>query len=167
MGKRAQNGSRPHTNGTNGSTKAAREWPDERRAPGGDICRMAAVRIRTQAGAVADTIDIREPVGIEIEYDVIAPGYLVRPDFGIWSEDGVRIFISFDLDPSWRGRRRPAGRYRSTGWIPANFLAEGHFLIDAAINVTEPEINQAFEQSVVGFQIVDSMEGDSARGVAT
>lgn len=145
-------------------TRAAREWDDPRRAPGGDICRLAAVRVRNQRGAIADTIDIREPVGIEIEYEVLEPGLLFRSDFGLWNEDGVRLFMAVENDPSWRHRRRPAGRFASTAWIPGNFLAEGHFLVDVSVNILEPDIAQIIEPSVVAFQVVDSMEGDSARG---
>jgi len=145
-------------------TKAAREWRDDERAPGRDVCRLAAVRVRAADGSIADSLDIRQPVGIEIEFEVIVAGHRVRPDFGLWNEDGVRVFMSFDLDPAWRGRRRPAGRYISTGWIPGNFLAEGHFLVDVGLNAIEPDIPQCFEQSVVAFQVVDSVEGDSARG---
>lgn len=145
-------------------TRAVREWPDIRRAPGADICRLSAVRVRTPDGEIADTIDIRGPVGAEIEFNVLEPGYVIRVSLCLWNEDGVRLFWAQDLDPSWRQRPRPAGRFVTTGWIPGNFLAEGHFLVDVGVTVAEPEIPQLFEPSVVTFQVVDSMEGDSARG---
>ena len=69
-----------------------------------------------------------------------------------------------DLDPAWRRRPRPVGRYVSTGWIPGNFLAEGTVFVDIAIIAIEPTISQVFEQSIVGFQVVDSMDGDTHRG---
>src|SRR5262245_47582811 len=65
-------------------TKAAREWRDDERAPGRDVCRLAAVRVRTAAGSIADSLDIRQPIGIEIEFDVIEPDHRIRPDFGLW-----------------------------------------------------------------------------------
>jgi lipopolysaccharide transport system ATP-binding protein len=145
-------------------TRAVREWHDLRRAPGGPVCRLTAVRIRNQAGETADTIDIREPVGIEIEYEVLEPGHIFRPDFHLWNDDGVRLFVALDQDPLWRRRRRPAGRFVSTGWIPGNFLAEGHFFADVTICALDPEITLLREASVVSFQVVDSMEGDSSRG---
>jgi len=145
-------------------TRALREWSDLRHAPGGDVCRLAAVRVRDHAGTVTDTIDIREAVGIEIEYEVLEDGHILRPDFHLWNDDGIRLFAALDQDQEWRRRRRPAGRFVSTGWIPGNFLAEGHFFADVNICVLDPEISLVRESSVVSFQVVDSMEGDSSRG---
>ena len=145
-------------------TKASREWPDITRAPGGDICRLRAVRARDRDGSVSDSVDIRRAIGIEIEFDVIQPGFFLLPHFYMWNDQGVLILGANDLDPAWRRRPRPVGRYVSTGWIPGNFLAEGTVFVDIAIITIEPTISQVFEQSIVGFQVVDSMDGDTHRG---
>ena len=62
------------------------QWPDETCAPGGEICRLRAVRVRTRDGRVSDAVDIRQPIGIEIEYDVLESGYLLLPHFYLWNE---------------------------------------------------------------------------------
>ena len=69
-----------------------------------------------------------------------------------------------DLDPAWRRRPRPEGRYVSTGWIPGNLLAEGTVFVDVAVITIEPAIAQFLEQSTVAFQVIDNLEGDSHRG---
>jgi lipopolysaccharide transport system ATP-binding protein len=145
-------------------TTACREFGDKDQLPGGNICRLRAVRIRTQEGDISQAIDIRQSIGVEIEYDVLESGHLLLPHFYLWNEEGVLILGSNDLDPAWRRRPRPAGRYVSTGWIPSNFLNEGTVLVDVYIIVTEPIIVEIQERSIVGFQVIGSLDGDTARG---
>jgi lipopolysaccharide transport system ATP-binding protein len=145
-------------------TKANRQWADTASAPGGDICRLRGVRVRTREGKTIDTADIRESIGIDIEYDVLQPGFIVASGFQLFNEDGIEIFMVTDLDPAWQRTRRPKGRYVSTGWIPGNFLAEGSVLISVYVSTMEPVILQAWEKSVAAFQVIDSIDGDTARG---
>ena len=145
-------------------TTAMREWPDLGQAPGNEVARLRAVRVRGEDGQVIDVVDIRQPVGIEMEYEVLKPGYALWPHFKLHNEEGLRIFVAFDLDPSWRGRPRPAGRYVSTAWIPGNLLAEGTMIIGPAIRTEQPKMLHFYERDAVAFQVVDSLDGDSARG---
>jgi len=145
-------------------TMAAREWDDIKRAPGKDIVRLRAARIRGRDGQIRDSIDIREGVGIEMEFETLQPGYMLMPHFYLWNEEGVSIMGAMDLDPAWRRKRRPLGRWVTTGWIPPNLLAEGTVFVDIAIIVTEPTIEQVWEPSLIAFHVVGSMDGDTHRG---
>ena len=80
--------------------------------------RLRAIRIRDESGAIADTVDIRTPVGVELEYDVLRPDHTLLPHYVMHNTQGIIVFVGFDQDPMWRGRPRPVGRYRSIGWIP-------------------------------------------------
>ena len=99
-----------------------------------------------------------------MEYEVLKPGYKLMPSLALYNEEGVRLFESIEHDSTWRGRVRPPGRYRSTAWIPGNFLAEGTMFVNVAVNTIEPEIMQFVERQAVAFMVIDSCEGDSARG---
>jgi lipopolysaccharide transport system ATP-binding protein len=143
---------------------AVREWKDLKSAPGGEFCRLRAVRVRDRAGMTSDTFDIRQPIGIEMEYDVLQGGYHLLPHYLLWNEEGTQILHANDLDPEWRGRRRPAGRYVTTSWVPGNFFAAGTILVEVAIIALEPFQSQIHEQSVVAFQVIDSMDDDTSRG---
>ena len=145
-------------------TTAAREWSDIRKAPGGEFCRLRGIRAKTREGSVTDSVDIRDSVGIEMDFEVLKPGYHILPHFFLWNEDGVQLLGANDLDPEWRGRRRPAGRYVTTAWIPGNFLAPGTIFVDVAIIAIDPIETQIWEPSIIAFQMMDTMEGDSARG---
>ncbi len=74
------------------------------------------------------------------------------------------VCLPLDQDPAWRGRPRPAGRYISTAWIPGNFLAEGTFIIGAAITTLSPVNVRLYEREAIAFQVIDSTDGNSARG---
>lgn len=146
-------------------TTAKREWDDLSDSPGGDIVRLRAVRVCSEDGNIADTIDIRKPIRLEMEYDVLTPGHVLLPNFNLFNEEGVHVLKTLDLDPEWRKRPRPNGVYVSTAWIPGNFLADGRFVVGAALVALEPQTFMQFnEPDVVAFQVIDSMEGDSARG---
>ncbi|HEY0084154.1 MAG TPA: polysaccharide ABC transporter ATP-binding protein, partial [Pyrinomonadaceae bacterium] len=58
---------------------AAREWPESSNAPGDDFVRLRAVRVRDGQGEVSETMEIRQPVTIEIEYEVLRPGKRLSP----------------------------------------------------------------------------------------
>jgi lipopolysaccharide transport system ATP-binding protein len=115
-------------------TRAAREWPDQSKAPGNSIVQLRAVRVRTEDGRITDAVDIRKLVGIEMEYEVLKPGHVLVPNYHFFNEEGVYVFVASDHDPAWRRRPRPPGRYLSTAWLPGNFLSEGSVIVGAAIS---------------------------------
>ena len=145
-------------------TTAARVWPDAQSAPGNDIVRLCAVRVCTTDGVVSDALDIRQPVGIEMEYEVLQSGYVLTPNYHFYNEEGIYSFVARETDPTWAGTARPIGRYISTAWIPGNLLSEGTLFVGAAISTMDPVVVHFYERDAVAFQIVDSMDGDSARG---
>jgi lipopolysaccharide transport system ATP-binding protein len=146
-------------------TSACREWePSSEDRPRGDVAGLLAVRVRSEEGRIADALDIRRPIRVEMEYDVWKPGYLLTPHFGFNNEDGVRAFSAFDADPEWRRRPRPVGRYVSTAWIPGNLLSEGTLFVMAQLITADSGMTQFRQREVVAFQVVDTLDGDSARG---
>jgi lipopolysaccharide transport system ATP-binding protein len=144
-------------------TAAARQW-SRSRAPGNDIVRLVAVRVRTEDGRTSATVDIRRPVGIEMEFEVRQGGHVLVPNYHFVNSEGVCVFIASDHDAAWRRRPRPPGRYISTAWIPGNYLAEGTLVVGAAISTMDPVIVHVFERDAIAFQVIDSLDGDAARG---
>jgi lipopolysaccharide transport system ATP-binding protein len=145
-------------------TTAERRWEGSERAPGNGVARLRSVRVCTEEGLTTDAIDIRRPVGVELVYDVLEPGAVLMPNCHVHNEDGVCAFIAHDLDPEWRFTPRPVGRYTSTLWIPGNFLAEGSMFVTAAATTYNPMGVHFLERDVVVFRVVDTTDGDSARG---
>jgi len=143
---------------------AAREWPDPSKAPSGEVVRLRAVRVRTEDDRITDAIDIRRPVGIEMEYDILKPGFVLMAFHHFYNEQGIYVFATHDFSSTWRRRPRPAGRWVSTVWIPGNLLSEGALFISSGVNTLEPTTIQFYERDTIAFHVIDSLDGDSARG---
>ena len=145
-------------------TTGAREWPDPAKAPAGDVARLRSVRVLTEEGRITDSIDIRRPFSIEMEYEVLMPDRALTPHLGFINEHGEVLFVTIDTDSAWRGRPRPIGRYVSRVQIPGNLLAEGMLYVHSHIVTEAPYGVQFSVKPAVAFQVVDSLDGDSARG---
>lgn len=142
---------------------AEKEWTNGA-APGDDVVRLRRMRIKSSSGDTARACDIRRPVGMEMEYEVLESGRVLMPYFTVWSEDGIKLFIAIETDPAWLNRPRPAGRYITTAWIPGDLLSEGMVYVSAHMKTLEPLELHYHAHQQIAFQVVDSMEGDSARG---
>jgi len=145
-------------------TTAEREWRDPATAPSSRAARLRAVRVRVQGGAIVDVVDIRKPVGVEMEFDVLEEGWTLSASFDFYNEEGLLLFGSIETDAAWRGKKRPPGRYVTTAWVPGNLFSEGPVIVNVELLTTHPATRHFRERQAVAFQVVDSMEGDSARG---
>jgi lipopolysaccharide transport system ATP-binding protein len=143
---------------------AERVWHNQNEAPGGEVVKLRAVRIHDQSNNILNSYDIRKPIGIEMEYDVIKDNCILLPHHMLYNEEGGLVFTTIDTDPNWRRRPRSIGKYISTVWIPGNLLSEGMLYVTSALFVLKPRRLQFYEHDVVSFQVVDSSEGDTARG---
>jgi lipopolysaccharide transport system ATP-binding protein len=144
-------------------TSSQRTWPDGGN-PGNDIVRLMKVRVRTEDGRTVDTIDIRQSVGVEIEYEVLTPGKVLVPNYHFYNEEGICVFIAHDVDAEWRHKPKPRSVYRTTAWVPGNFLAEGKLIVGTAISTYQPFEVHLNERDAVAFTVVDNLSGDTARG---
>jgi lipopolysaccharide transport system ATP-binding protein len=143
---------------------AERTWSDPTTAPGDEVVRLRDIRVRTTEGVTSEAADIRRPIGIEMTYDVQIPGYCLVPKYEIFNESGLCIFSTLQLEAEWRTRPRPTGRFVSTVWIPGNYLAEGTVLVSGQVFSPNPVKSHFHVRDLIAFQVVDSLDGDSARG---
>lgn len=141
-----------------------RKWTDPKKAPGDSVVRLASVTACTHDGVAAESFDIRCRIGIRIEYEVLTEGHVLVPNLHFLNEEGTCLFVATDSDPEWKRRARPAGHFLSTAWIPGNLLAEGTILVGVAVSTLNPLIVHFFERDAIAFHIIDSIDGDTARG---
>jgi len=144
-------------------TTAARAWPEPAERPGNEIVRLVSVRVM-QDGKNREAVDIRRPVAIEVEFEVLAGGHVLVPNLHFTTDEGVDAFVAAEIDSPWHRKPRPAGRHTAVAWIPGNFLAEGTYLVGVAISTLDPVRVHLHERDAVALQVIDSFEGDSARG---
>jgi len=124
---------------------------------------LRATCIKTEANEVKDAMDIRLPIGLEMEFDVLQDGYIMYPYYNVFNEEGHRVFAVIDQDLEWRGRPREKGRYKCTAWIPGNLLTEGTLFVAPAMRSPMPQNIYFYVREATAFQVLDSMDGDSAR----
>jgi lipopolysaccharide transport system ATP-binding protein len=147
-----------------GGQIAERSWTREN-APGDDVARLLGVRVRNGAGEVAEALDIREDIFVEVEYEQLVSSAKVAANLHFFNEEGICLFIVNDsTDERWRDTQRPAGVIRCTCRIPGNLLAEGTVYVHAAVTTLNPQTVHALEHDAVAFQVVDSLDGNTARG---
>jgi lipopolysaccharide transport system ATP-binding protein len=151
--------------GSEFGTSARRDWPDSAEAPGNDWVRLRSVRVVTEALETVESSDVRCPVGIELQYDVLAERDPMVPGISLMNDQGQVIFAAMDTDSSWR-KPLPPGRYRSVAWIPGNLLNEGMTIVSVSLASHSPGrmIRQMYAREVVAFQVIDPGEGGTARG---
>jgi lipopolysaccharide transport system ATP-binding protein len=140
--------------------------PEE--APGNELVRLLSARVVDTNGETVHAADIREPIGIELRFVVLAETEPVFPKIKLGNDRGEVVFNALDTDLRWRSAPEP-GTYTSTAWIPANLLNEGVIGVDVAIaSYGGPKlVNHVNVPNLVRFHVNDPGLGDSAKGLYT
>ncbi|MFN0153278.1 MAG: polysaccharide ABC transporter ATP-binding protein [Gaiella sp.] len=147
---------------------AGSQWEASAHDPGysdGSV-RLRSVRVLHDDGTLADVVDIRTPVGVEIAFEVLAALGPIAPKIKLSDNQGQVAFNAIDNNQRWR-QPVPPGRYTTTAWIPGNLLAEGLMRVDATVVAagTARFQHHAGKGEAVSFHVQDPGEGDSAKGL--
>ena len=146
-----------------GDSPVAVDYESSGRMPGNEYVRMLAARVRA-ASMRSAVVDIREPITIEIDYEVLREHWEAHAYLQLNNEDGVCVFASNDSPGPATRAPRPVGRYRALVEIPGNTLAEGMYSASVGMSTFEPVLVHFIERGALAFQVHDPAEGDSARG---
>jgi lipopolysaccharide transport system ATP-binding protein len=143
---------------------AERVWaPDE--APGDSTVRLLSVRVLTEHREVQETVEIRRPFFVEIEYLNLQSSSRPSAVLHFVNEDGICLFATNDFNNTdWWNTPRVPGLVRATCRVPGNFLAEGRIFVLAALCSYDPSTVHVLEQDAVSFQVIDRSQGDAVRG---
>ncbi|MBV8715830.1 MAG: ABC transporter ATP-binding protein [Chloroflexi bacterium] len=142
-----------------GDGSAARAWVEHPAEPASLAIRLRSVRARREDGHIAEEVDMGRPVAIEMEYDVLQPGFVLVPSFQFFNQQGACLFAS--TNPDRADHPRPIGRYTSTCWIPGDLLNEGRIHVGASIASTDPYLVHVSAQHAVAFDVKNSVLADS------
>lgn len=120
--------------------------------------RPIALRVRDPRGKVADTVQSREPLDVELEYALDQEIQGLRVGIYLLTIRGEVVFTSFDTDESQQfekfGVRQP-GRYLSKTQIPANLLNEGQYVL--GLNASSYRVKRYFQDERALAFNVDAM----------
>jgi lipopolysaccharide transport system ATP-binding protein len=146
-------------------TVPERVWPVEGEGPGDSVARLHSIRIVDSQGSVVGSVDIRNPVFVEIEYwnyqSKLRPTVILH----VRNADGTCLFATNDFaNRAWSGTARVPSLVRARCTIPGNFLAEGQHTLLVAIGTYNPNIVHAREDNAVSFLVIDRSQSDGVRG---
>jgi lipopolysaccharide transport system ATP-binding protein len=140
------------------SQSGEREWtPDEVPADAPPF-RPIAIRVRDPQGKVTETIQSRQPLEIEVEYELEKPIQGLRVGVYLQTSRGEVVFTSFDTDEPEQYEKygtREAGRYVSRAKIPANMLNEGQYVL--GLNASSFRVRRYFHEERALAFVVDAM----------
>ncbi len=145
-------------------TAALRRWSDPASAPGDATARLKSVRVICQ-GETSETVDIRRPVTVEMEFWNMKAGALLMTAMSFVNDQGTTLFVSTDYNSPWGARPRAAGVHRARCTVPGNLFSEGQVTVIAEVSTREPVYQiHVLEHDSVSFQVVDTGEPGSVRG---
>lgn len=120
--------------------------------------RPISMRVRDPQGKVIDTVLSRQPLEIEIEYELTQPIQGLRVGVYLQSVRGEVVFTSFDTDEPKQYDKyatRAAGHYVSRAILPANYLNEGQYLL--GMNASSFRVRRYFSDERALAFTVDAM----------
>jgi lipopolysaccharide transport system ATP-binding protein len=148
----------------NGDGKTSfRIWGDKNISPGNDVVRLHSIKVVNTQGDNPENFKISESIGIQMIYEVFKEEILWQ-GYNFYNSEGINIFDSHNVSTQWYQEPHPKGKFSSTAWIPANFLAEGEITVSCAIFNHQSHKIHFQEKDIIAFSVVDTYEANSARG---
>jgi lipopolysaccharide transport system ATP-binding protein len=140
------------------SQSGEREWSPEEVPADAPPFRPIAIRVRDPQGKVTETIQSRQPLEIEVEYELEKPIQGLRVGVYLQTSRGEVVFTSFDTDDPQQYEKygtREAGHYVSRAVIPANMLNEGQYVL--GLNASSFRVRRYFHEERALAFMVDAM----------
>lgn len=140
------------------SQSGERMWSEEEIPADAAPFKPIAMRVRDPQGKVADSVQSRQSLQIEIEYELEQPIQGLRVGVYLQTIRGETIFTSFDTDEPKQYNKfatRAAGHYLSRAILPANFLNEGQYVL--GINASSFRVRRYFQEERALAFMVDAM----------
>jgi len=140
-----------------------RVWSNLREAPGDEFARLRAVRVLDGNRNICTTFDVRDPISLEMEYEVLQDRDWLEVALYFYNERGELLFASIDdVARSQAEEKRLAGHYSSLCHIPSDFLNTGAVYVLAAL--TAEKATHTIQRDVVSFNVNDSLDPNGVRG---
>jgi len=147
-----------------------RVWKDINQAPGNDVVRLLAARSRNQQGYITSEFDVRDPVTLEIEFQVLKADHKLCASLEFINGMGVWVMHSFDnyTQGDWRSQAPyEPGVYQARCTIPGDLLTDGQMAINLRIfspPIFPNESPHIREFDLLSFNVLDQMDPKGVRG---
>ncbi|MDP3871355.1 MAG: ABC transporter ATP-binding protein [Methyloversatilis sp.] len=140
-------------------------WADPAESPTFDgVIRLDAVRIIDAAGAVRSEFDVKEPLTVEIEFEILKERYPVNVHLHVKDLSGHYVLVSMDNLIADAGAHRRPGRYRERCTITAPLLNVGDYRIDLEFWPGKLPEHRFMKASVLSFSVTDDSSPEGVRG---
>lgn len=144
------------------NSSASKKWEDN--YPGSDFIRLHKAEVLNSNEEVALNHIISNAVRIRFTYEILAENQLFTHGFNLFNNQNIHILSSHDKDSDTLSKPLSKGMHTKTITIPSNFLTEGGYSCSFAIMRYSPFHVEFHEMDVVGFNIIDEMGENTARG---
>ncbi len=141
---------------------ATRQWENDH--PGSEFFRLHKAEVLNQHQETSLNHMISSPVMVRFTYEVLKDRQQFTHGFNLFNNQGVHILSSHDTKSDTLQEPVSKGMYTKTIEIPGNLLAEGGYTCSFAIMRYSPFHVEFHEMEVVGFNIIDEMGDNTARG---
>jgi lipopolysaccharide transport system ATP-binding protein len=121
--------------------------------PGDEVAKLSSARVHDSKFRDIQNIDRSESIGVEMAFEVLKPGFRLVPNFHV----SLRDQYAFYSAPPQNEPMAP-GLYKSTMWIPANFLNHGFYAAGIALTSLDPTRVHFHLQDAVQFNVLDVQE---------
>ncbi len=110
--------------------------------PGNEHIRLRAVRLKDESGKISAVFDTKNPITVEIEYEITQPIRELRIGFRLIAWDGAIVLSSSDADDElgWSDQR-PKGLFVSRCQVPGNFLNSGRYYLSVGSDLAMTKEN--------------------------
>jgi lipopolysaccharide transport system ATP-binding protein len=141
-----------------GSTASAEEvWPDIASAPGNDLVRLHAIRVRARDD-LSEPLTMKTPFSIEVEYWNLQPNAHFHITLHLYTEHEIIAFSTGSAaDPTWSEQLMPEGLFRSVCNIPGELLNAGRHRFNVLVVRDRTSVIYLHE-SAATFEILDLEE---------
>ncbi|THF50567.1 ABC transporter ATP-binding protein [Flavobacterium supellecticarium] len=141
---------------------ATRQWDKDH--PGSEFFRLHKAEVLNQNQETSLNHMISSSVLVRFTYEVLKDEQQFTHGFNLFNNQGVHILSSHDTKSDTLQEPVSKGIYTKTIEIPGNLLAEGGYTCSFAIMRYSPFHVEFHEMEVVGFNIIDEMGDNTARG---
>ena len=124
-------------------------------APSSELVKLRAVRVLNEQEKVSFDMDIAKPINLEIEFWCLRRTKMTS-FFHLYNQLGVLLFFTANLhDKVWGQMEYKPGLYRCSCKIPANFLNEGTYFVNAYLCNDINQLTDVRKEPAVSFRAYD------------